>query len=218
MHTAMADPPPRRQNPWSPDPMDKTGLRREMRRRRRMAAAIGARAAAQALARRLFPLLSKGNGRLVLAGYVATGSEIDPALLLARLAGAGATLVLPGIEDDAEGLVFRRWTPADPLVPGRFGILEPARDMPAIDPDILLVPGLAFDCEGRRLGQGGGHYDRTLRVLRAKRPLLAIGLAFGAQLCERLPEEPHDERLDLVATPEALYDPSGTARERLERL
>ena len=82
-----------------------------------------------------------------------------------------------------------------------WGIAEPKADKPALEPDIVLVPLLAFDAAGRRLGYGGGYYDRTLRGLRARKPIVAVGLAYDAQRIDAVPHLDYDERLDWVLRP-----------------
>jgi 5-formyltetrahydrofolate cyclo-ligase len=83
--------------------------------------------------------------------------------------------------------------------------------VPAVDdffePEILIVPLVAFDLSGGRLGYGGGFYDRTLQTLRARRPRLAVGFAFAAQECESVPLEPTDEPLDLIVTESEVIEP-----------
>jgi 5-formyltetrahydrofolate cyclo-ligase len=92
---------------------------------------------------------------------------------------------------------------ANMLMPGLGGIPEPAADLPMVRPDLLLVPLLAVDRSGNRLGQGGGHYDRTLAALRATQPTIAIGLAWDVQLVDAVAAEPWDQPLDAIATPSA---------------
>jgi 5-formyltetrahydrofolate cyclo-ligase len=98
-------------------------------------------------------------------------------------------------------LQFRRWSPGDPLRTVQWGIREPAEAAPVVEPDVLLVPLLAFDRGGHRLGYGGGYYDRTLRALRSRRPVTAVGLAFAEQEVDAVPHLDYDERLDWVLTP-----------------
>jgi 5-formyltetrahydrofolate cyclo-ligase len=87
------------------------------------------------------------------------------------------------------------------LVGGVWGISEPTADKPEVEPDILLVPLLAFDNAGRRLGYGGGFYDRTLHALRAKKQVTAVGLAYDEQRVDAVPHLDYDQRLDWVLTP-----------------
>ena len=85
---------------------------------------------------------------------------------------------------------MRAWTFGEPLAAGVWGIREPMRDAPEVDPDILIVPLLAFDRRGHRLGYGAGYYDMTLTALRAKKPIVAVGIAFAAQEVDTVPDHP----------------------------
>ena len=135
------------------------------------------------------------------SAYAAMGSEIDAFPLLMRLSSVGYRLCLPVITPLGNPLIFRSWAPGDVLVPRKWGIREPADAAALIEPDVLLVPLLAFDAGGARLGYGGGYYDRTIARLRALKPVVAIGLAFDEQEIAAVPVEAHDERLDWVLTP-----------------
>lgn len=136
-----------------------------------------------------------------IAGYVSFGSEADPSELLSRLSVAGYSCALPRVAVRHRPLAFKCWRPGDPLIGGLHGTREPLPDALDCRPDIVLVPLLAFDAEGRRLGYGGGYYDRTLAALRAEgRGVLAVGVAFSAQEAQDLPEDKFDERLDWVVT------------------
>jgi len=135
------------------------------------------------------------------AGFSPIGAEIDPRPLLDRLAREGVGLCLPVLQAKGEALRFRRWQAGDPLRDGVWGIAEPLPTAPETEPDVMLVPLLAFDAAGRRLGYGGGYYDRTLRALRARRTLAAVGLAFDEQEVDAVPGLDYDERLDWVLTP-----------------
>jgi 5-formyltetrahydrofolate cyclo-ligase len=98
------------------------------------------------------------------------------------------------------------------LSPGYRGIPEPRPDLPAVRPDVVLVPLVAADRNGHRLGQGGGHYDRTLAALRAQGPVLAIGLAWDMQIMPDIPASPWDQPLDAIATPTAFHLVAHAAR------
>jgi 5-formyltetrahydrofolate cyclo-ligase len=135
----------------------------------------------------------------VIAAYCPVRSEFDCMPLVRRLAAEGWVSALPVIDGDAP-LRFRRWHLDAPLRPGPFGIPEPVDGAPVL-PDVLLVPLLAFDRRCYRLGYGGGHYDRTLAVLRSQGGATAIGLAFDAQEVAQVPVCPYDERLDWILTP-----------------
>ncbi len=142
-------------------------------------------------------LLAERAGQVV-AGYLPMRTEIDPRPAMA-LAAARGPVCVPVTHGRGRGLTFRAWRPDAPLVDGGFGTQVPAEGA-ALRPDVLIVPCLAFDAAGTRLGYGAGHYDRTLEALRAEGPCFAIGLAFAAQQVEGLPTEPTDQPLDLVVT------------------
>ena len=108
------------------------------------------------------------------------------------------------IRRKGEPLLFRRWRIGDPLIARTWGILEPDESAAVVEPDVLLLPLLAFDAEGWRLGYGGGFYDRTLTRLRRRKPIVAIALAFASQEVDAVPHSAYDERLDWVLTPEGL--------------
>lgn len=133
------------------------------------------------------------------ASYAAQGAEIDP-VAIEKAIGPHA---FPRVSGDTLFFHLAEWSA---LTPGFGGIPEPSASAPLVTPDLLLVPLLAATRDGRRLGQGGGFYDRTLRRLRDHRPVVAIGLAWDVQLVDDLPVEPWDERLDFVATPTRLVD------------
>lgn len=131
------------------------------------------------------------------------GSEIDCLPLLHRLNAAGVPLCLPVVSGSDAPLRFRFWAPDDPLVAGTFGTSEPAAAAQEVSPQVLLVPMLAFDRNGNRLGYGGGYYDRTLKALRAASDgggIVAIGVAFAGQLRDKVPVSETDQPLDWILT------------------
>jgi 5-formyltetrahydrofolate cyclo-ligase len=150
----------------------------------------------------LFPRELLPRPDAVVSGYWPFRTEIDPRPLMARLERLGARLALPVTPARGSGapLCFRRWRDGAALSRGAFGVPEPGPECETVEPDLLLVPLLAFDRAGRRLGYGQGHYDRTLCGLKARRPTLAIGVAFAAQEVTRVPTDPHDQLLDGVVT------------------
>lgn len=133
-----------------------------------------------------------------LSGFLPIRTEIDPRPAMAEASAHGPVSV-PVIEAKGKPLRFSRWTPDGPLRDGPFGAQVPEVD-DFIEPEILIVPLVAFTRAGGRLGYGGGFYDRTLERLRAKRATLAIGFAFAAQEADSLPLEPTDQPLDLIVT------------------
>ena len=133
-----------------------------------------------------------------LAGYMPIRTEISPLAAMAEAAAHGPVGV-PVIQGEAQPLKFSKWEPDGALKDGPFGAKVPVVD-DYFEPEILIVPLVAFDINGGRLGYGGGFYDRTLELLRGKRATLAIGFAFDAQSAEDLPLEPTDQPLDLMVT------------------
>jgi len=132
------------------------------------------------------------------AGFMPIRTEIDPLPAMAEAAAHGLVAV-PVIEAAGQPLRFRQWTPDAPMVPGPFGARVPATG-DWITPEIVILPLVAFDASGGRLGYGGGFYDRTLEGLRARGAVLAAGFAYADQQAERLPLEPTDQPLDMIVT------------------
>lgn len=139
-----------------------------------------------------------GHRGVPISGYMPIRTEIDPLPAMAEAAAYGPVGV-PVIQAAGEPLLFSRWEPDAPMKEGPFGALIPETDA-FFEPEILIVPLVAFDAQGGRLGYGGGFYDRTLERLRAKRPTLAIGFAYAAQEAPSLPLEPTDQPLDMIVT------------------
>lgn len=156
--------------------------------------ALGFRLAGQVLERFAPPPAA------VVSGFWPLPGEIDIRPLLVALAGRGHAIVLPRTPRRGNPLSFHRWRPGEKLVPGPFGLSEPAPDAQTLRPDLLLVPLLAFDAALNRLGHGAGYYDRTLAALRASGPAVVLGVAFSAQQVGHVPAGAHDQRLDAVAT------------------
>jgi 5-formyltetrahydrofolate cyclo-ligase len=161
-------------------------------------------AAAEAIAARAFPLaIPPGT---IISGFMPLKSEINPLPLMQKLGAAGAQLALPAIAGRGEPLIMRAWTFGAPLDRGQWGIREPKSEAPEVEPDILLVPLLAFDRAGHRIGYGAGYYDMTIGRLRALKPVTAVGIAFAAQEVPQVPTTPRDARLDLVLTEREVID------------
>lgn len=158
--------------------------------------------AAEAVARLPFPVpVPKGA---VVAGFFPMKTELSPLPLLRALAGTGAQLALPRIRGRGHPLSMRAWTFGNPLVPGQWGIREPAPDALEVSPDILIVPFAAFDQRGYRIGYGAGYYDMTISALEAKKKIATVGLGFAAQEVGECPVEAHDRKLDFVLTEQGL--------------
>jgi 5-formyltetrahydrofolate cyclo-ligase len=161
--------------------------------------------AAEAVADLLIGAFRLPDGGIV-SGYWPLADELDPRPTMMRLVTLGHPLALPRVQGPGQPLAFHAWRPGDPLLAGPFGVMEPAPDAPLARPRILLVPLLAFDRQGRRLGYGAGYYDLALGELRALcPPPLAIGVAFAAQEVDEVPAGPDDQRLDAVVTEGAVH-------------
>lgn len=161
--------------------------------------------AAQAVGH-FFSIIEPAAGQ-VIAGYWPAEREFDPRPILFEALQRGHACALPAVLKDQRILRFLRWREDTPLMAGPFGIMQPPADSTAMEPDIVLVPLLAYDRRGYRLGHGGGYYDATLADLRARRQVLAVGVAYAQQACLfPLPTDEHDQRLDLVITPQGAQD------------
>jgi len=161
-------------------------------------------AAAEAIAQRAFPLaIAPGT---IVAGFMPLKSELNPLPLMRKLADAGAKLALPAIVGRGSPLIMRAYAFGDELARGQWGIREPKPEAAEVAPDILLVPLAAFDRTGHRIGYGAAYYDMTIKALRAKKKVTAVGLAFAAQEITEVPATPRDEALDLVLTEREVID------------
>lgn len=195
---------------------DETGARkaqmREAQKARREACHDASGGLAAKVARFAGDVLALAPGergaaaRPVVSAYMAIGSELDPGPLFGALTARGAQGALPVIEKRGRPLLFRGYSVGDELEEKLWGIREPVESRPVLEPDILLLPLLAFDDAGWRLGYGGGFYDRTLGALRARKPIVAIGLAYDGQRVDAVPHDDYDEPLDFVLTPSGLRE------------
>ena len=175
----------------------KRAMRREAIARRREVAAPD-----DAGARVIGNLLDSGavpDGAAV-SGFWPIGSEVDLQPLLLALAARGHVVALPVVVGRDRPLVFRAWREGDEMAEGPYGIREPLESAPEIAPQVLLVPLLAFDRAGYRLGYGGGFYDRSLAMLREGGPVTAIGAAWAAQEVPAVPHDKNDQPLDWMLT------------------
>ncbi len=160
----------------------------------------GARQAAAAGVLEMWRLEQPAKAPAVVSGFWPMAEELDIRPLMTALVEQGCRLALPVVVAKQQPLVFRAWRPGDSLEPGVFGTLHPSPACEVVEPDALIVPLLACDEEGWRLGYGGGFYDRTLERLRGRKPVTAIGVGFDAQLVADVPHGPEDQRLDWLLT------------------
>lgn len=137
-----------------------------------------------------------GHGEKVLAGYMPMRTEIDP---LPAMAAHQGPVGVPVILGPGQALKFREWTPGCAMQEGAFKAFIPVEGA-WVEPEVVIVPLVAFDGRGYRLGYGGGFYDRTLEGLRLKRPTIAVGFAFDAQEMNEVPIEETDQKLDFIVT------------------
>jgi len=190
----------------------KTDLRRRLLARRDLVTPQEAHEAAASVAKRGLAVVEEIAGKAgrvapVVSVYWPIRSELNTRPLIEALAGKGFQVALPVMHKVRRPLVFRDFAPGDDLVKGPYGLSEPADDKTARDPDIIFSPLAAFDRRGFRLGYGGGIYDATLAELRPKKKIVAIGVAYSCQEAERVPTEPHDQRLDYLLTERELITP-----------
>ena len=180
-------------------------LRNEMKRRR-AAFAQGSPLAGDMLAEIACDALDERrewpDKDAIIAGYWPIQSEINPFPLLQIFEERGYGLALPCLMEEGEGfrMIFRRFSLGDDLVSGPFDIHQPADDADEIAPDMVLLPLLAFDEQGWRLGYGGGYYDRVLARLRAQKDVKGYGIVFSGQQFAEIPFEVHDKPLDGLFT------------------
>ena len=136
----------------------------------------------------------------VVGGYSPLGSEISPLLAIEEARAVGAIVAYPAFHNPAKPFLFRA---GDPLVPGPFGIMQPKPSAPEVEPDLILVPLIAVDSHGVRVGRGKGHYDRVLGRLRKSGAKL-IGIGWPMQRLEAIPADPWDVHLDAFASPDGM--------------
>jgi 5-formyltetrahydrofolate cyclo-ligase len=180
--------------------VDKARLREEAKSVRKAAFDRHGPKASERLAAHGLNFLPPAAGAIV-SGFLAIRDEIDPVPLLNNLHAEGYRLALPVMVGKAKPLVMKAWAPGDELAETTWGIREPLASAPETFPDVVLVPLLVFDERGYRLGYGGGYYDRTLALLRRRKPIIAVGIAYDEQKVDAVPHCDYDERLDWVLTP-----------------
>lgn len=183
----------------------KAALRADARARRDALPEYARREGSERIAERAIALAREIKPGVV-AAYRAIRTEVVPDAIAGWALGEGMVLVLPAIGPDGN-MAFRRFREGDVLLAGPFGTAAPARTAPEIEPDLVIVPMMAFDRAGTRLGHGRGYYDRAIWKLHARgvRPAL-VGVAFSVQEVGAIPAEPHDARMDWIVTERETLD------------
>lgn len=184
---------------------DKLTLRAELLERRKQLSAEDAARYALLITQHIMQALPP-SCRAV-AGYAATRFEAPVWEALEQLAKRNIATALPCVHSAAGALVFRAWKKGDALQAGAYGISEPSVEAAEVKPDVVLVPLLAFDRKGFRLGYGGGFYDRTLEALRRAGNITAIGIAYSVQEVPGLPACAHDQKMDVIVTEQSVIKP-----------
>ena len=161
-------------------------------------------AAAETIAARPFPVTITTG--MIVSGFSPMKTEINPLPLMRKAAQLGARLALPVTAGRGRPLIMRAYAFGDELARGQWGIREPKAEAPEVVPDILIVPLAAFDRAGHRIGYGAGYYDMTINALRAKKKVIAMGIAFAAQEIASVPATERDARLDFVLTEREVID------------
>ncbi len=149
------------------------------------------------------------NDGTIVAAYWAKDRELDTQILIDECLERCITIALPVIQDNDRILKFAGYDNNTDMVNGKFDIPHPVinEDTKWLEPDIFLLPLLAFDRKGNRLGFGGGYFDATLEHYKAKKNILAIGIAYAEQACLfNLPSEEHDIKMDWVITQQNAQD------------
>lgn len=179
----------------------KKDLRKEAERHRN---SLGRAAENSNQAVKLFMETVRPRMDQVVALYYPKGSELDTLPLLRELTRHNVRCALPIVDKGVRLLRFALWNEGEALETGVYKLSQPPASAQAIEPDIVVVPLLAYDRRCHRLGYGAGHYDETLRMLRQKKNIMAIGWAYAGQEIPVLPNEPYDEKLDCVITPDGV--------------
>ncbi|MCP4935394.1 MAG: 5-formyltetrahydrofolate cyclo-ligase [bacterium] len=177
-------------------------LRRAMKAKRASLSSEERRQAAKAVVAHIIGMGRRYHAPVAL--YHPVGNEFDTGPLVQHLRSQSHQLALPVVIENGASLAFRPWNKDDQLEVGAYDILVPPDKGLSVVPELLIIPLLAFDDTGARLGYGGGFYDRTLASLRAEHSICAIGLAYDFQHVDDLAVEPHDQPLDIVLTPSGI--------------
>lgn len=141
----------------------------------------------------------------IISGYIAKEGEVDLTFTLERLHEKGKRLALPYLDPLNASLEFKKWAPGEQIEMSAFKVFQPSKESINVTPDVMLIPMLAFDDQGHRLGYGKGHFDRALTSLHSYHRVITIGVAFSLQHLNHLPSEPHDVSLNFIVTEKSIH-------------
>lgn len=181
---------------------DKAALRKTAFAARKIAHGQGLDEAANAA---LLKVLEDMPGAEIIAGYMPIRTEVSPLPTMTILYGQEKRICVPVITGEGQPLEFHEWVPGGEMVDGPFGAQVP-KSGAVLVPDVLIMPLVAFDAKGTRLGYGGGFYDRSLEQISSCKQVKAIGFAYSAQKMTHLPREATDWPLDLIVTERGAND------------
>ncbi len=188
--------------------MPKHSLRSQMLARRKSLSALEAEAMSVVI-QQTFMASREFCGAKIIALYAAVNNEVDTSDVLKQALAGGKLVLLPAVKGN--DLSFRQVTGLSSLKRGAFGIMEPDSNCIVWAPqeaDVIVVPGVAFDLAGRRIGYGKGYYDRVLHALEGTGKL--VGFGYEMQLVADISAEPHDVRMDMIVTERRVVRPRGT--------
>lgn len=181
--------------------LQKSDLRKLAFSKRKSARAAVDESVAQAhLSKHVQSLIQTG----IVAAYMPIQTEIDPRPTMTELHDAGFKICLPVIQGHAMPLLFREWTPDCAMIEGDFGALIP-RGGAEVCPDLAIIPLVAFNLAGHRLGYGGGFYDRTLIRLVDNPGFKSVGFAYSDQKMDGIPTDKFDQKLDFIVTEKGVH-------------
>ena len=161
----------------------------------------------ESISKKIIQIIDDKKSTGQIGGFLPIGTEVDLRFTLSDLTRRGYSIALPVVLKKDAPLEFRLWEEGDPLEKGAYGTEIPTQNAPKVTPSILLVPLLAFDKEGYRLGYGGGYYDRTIKFLHKKTGITTIGVAYSGQLVVKVPKGNFDQALDMVVTEKGIWVP-----------
>jgi 5-formyltetrahydrofolate cyclo-ligase len=147
----------------------------------------------------LIDVVSNLESKQVIAGYMPIRTEISPLAAMNKLSNSGKSICVPVVQSAGEPLLFKEWTPNSNMLVGPFGAEIPEHGE-FLEPEVLIVPLVAFDRKGARVGYGGGFYDRYISTIMNDKKIIKIGLGFSFQKIDKVPINKYDKKLDYIIT------------------